>query len=183
LLLCVYHNTSHNWKTAPVKYNPHRINDRELWTEIRDTFNMDLMRPWSRLIGFKKVKSIVPISYSPNGVPLQTDPKDFPDSRQFRHAFHYPEQIRPDHYWVDWFTELDAGDKRQNGLEFVEGIWADKLLVVSILATIAIIVVSIVWCVLGGNLQTVFTVMSFVLTLIAAQVALAALYYQIVLSN
>ena len=100
---------------------------------------------------------------------MRTDPKDFPDSKQFKHAYHHPEEIRPEHFWVDWFTEFDAGDKRQNGLEFIEGLWADKLALLAILATIAIVVVSIVWCVLGGNLQTVFTVMSFVLTLVAGK--------------
>ena len=50
------------------------------------------------------------------------------------------------------------------GLEFQEGLWAEKLAIIAILITIAIIVVSIVWVVRGGDLQTVFTVMSFVLT-------------------
>lgn len=56
-----------------------------------------------------------------------------------------------------------------NGLEFVEGLYAEKLLGIAIIATIAIIVVCIVWCTLGGNLQTVFTVMGFVLSLIAGK--------------
>jgi len=34
----------------------------------------------------------------------------------------------------------------------------------TILIAIAIIVVSIIWCVKGGDLQSVFTVMGFVLT-------------------
>ena len=85
------------------------------------------------------------------------------------HAYHHPEHIRPDHRWVDWFVEFDADDKRTNGLEFVEGLYAEKLLGLAILGTIAIIVVSIVWSVKGGSLQTVFTVMGFVLTLIAGE--------------
>ena len=103
---------------------------------------------------------------TPNGVPVRVDPKDFPDSKQFLHAYHHPEHVRPDHHWVDWFVALDEGDQRTNGLEFVEGIWAEKLAFVAILASVAIVVVSIVWCVLGGSLQTVFTVMSFVLGLV-----------------
>ena len=106
---------------------------------------------------------------TPNGVPVRVDPKDYPDSKQFMHAFHHPDRIRPDHHWVDWFVALDEGDTRNNGLEFVEGIWAEKLVLVAILATIAIIVVCIVWCVLGGDLQTVFTVMSFVLGLVTGE--------------
>ena len=109
------------------------------------------------------------MQFSPNGVPLRTDPKDFPDAKQFKHAYHHPEEIRPDHYWVDWFTEFDAGDKRQNGLEFVEGLWADKLAVVAIIASIAIIGVSIGWSLAGGVLQTVFTVMGFVLSFVAGE--------------
>ena len=81
------------------------------------------------------------------------------------HAYHHADTIRPDHEWVDFFVRF--ADKNPNvpvGLEFVEGLWAEKLAAVAVLITIAIIVVSIVWCVKGGQLQTVFTVMGFVLT-------------------
>ena len=61
LLLCVFHATSHNWSREPYKFDPRRINDQELWTDIRNTFRMDLQKPWRRVFGFKKVKSIVPI--------------------------------------------------------------------------------------------------------------------------
>ena len=139
------------------------------------------------------------LQMTPNGVPVRVDPKDYPDSKQFMHAYHHPDRIRPDHHWVDWFVALDEGDTRTNGLEFVEGIWAEKLAAVAVLATIAIVVVCIVWCVLGGDLQTVFTVMSFVLGLVTgkvssgraqqirdadtfqAEIALVALYYQVTL--
>ena len=65
LLLCVLQSTSHNWKTEPVRFDPNRINDRELWEDIRDTFRMDMQKPWRRILGFKKVKSIVPIGVCP----------------------------------------------------------------------------------------------------------------------
>ena len=58
-----------------------------------------------------------------------------------------------------------------NGLEFKEGLWADKLAAIAIILTIAIIVASAVWCALGGDLQTVFTVMSFVLSGVAGESA------------
>ena len=122
------------------------------------------------------------------------------------HAYHHPDEVRPEHEWVDFFVRLDRSDERQNGLEFVEGLWAQKLAAIAIGFSIAIVTTSIVWCILGGNLQTVFTVMSFVLTLVAgkmaiyfrirhrhwlrllancctAQIALAALYYQVALPN
>jgi hypothetical protein len=179
LLLCVYSSYSEHWTTAPLRFNPHRINDRQLWTQIRTIFRTELQKPWRRILGFRKVKSIVPIGFTPNGVPTKTKPKDFPDAKTFRHAYHHPERIRPDHRWVDWFVELDASEERQNGLEFVEGLWTEKLAIIAVMFSIAIVVVSIVWCLLGGNLQTVFTVMGFVLTLVAAQIALVALYFQL----
>ena len=81
------------------------------------------------------------------------------------HAYHHPDRIRPAHDWVDWFTDFKASDRgKPVGLEFQEGLWAEKLAIIAILITIAIIIVSIVWVLKGGNLQTVFTVMGFVLT-------------------
>ena len=81
------------------------------------------------------------------------------------HAIHHPDSIRPVHDWVDWFTEFKASEHTKPvGLEFQEGLWAEKLAIIAILLTIAIIVVSIVWVIQGGVLQTVFTVMGFVLT-------------------
>lgn len=61
LLLCVYHHRSHKWATEPIRFNPNRINDIELWTDMRDIFRMDLQKPWQRFLSFNKVKSIVPI--------------------------------------------------------------------------------------------------------------------------
>ena len=102
-------------------------------------------------------------------MPIRTDPKDFPDSKQFMHAYHHPESIRPDHRWVDWFVDFDTNDRRPNGLEFIEGLWADKLAAIAVIFSVAIVVVSIVWTLKGGNLQTVFTVMGFVLTFVAGE--------------
>ena len=119
------------------------------------------------------------------------------------HAVHHPDRLRPAHDWVDWFTEFKAGDRgKPVGLEFQEGLWAEKLAIIAIVLTIAIIIVSIVWVIQGGQLQTVFTVMGFVLsgaageclwgfhgtdetalTCFAAEVALVALYFQVTTSN
>lgn len=150
ILLCVYHSYSEHWSTAPIKFNPRRINDRQLWTEIRYAFRTDLQKPWRRILGFKKVHSIVPIGFTPNGVPVKTDPKNYPDAKSFKHAYHHPERIRPDHQWVDWFVDFDANDTRQNGIEFVEGLWAEKLAIIAVMFSIAIVVVSLVWCILVG---------------------------------
>lgn len=120
------------------------------------------------------------------------------------HGYHHPDRVRRDHTWVDWFTQFKEENPKQTiGLQFVEGLWAEKLVAIALLITVAIIIVSVVWVVKGGDLQTVFTVMSFVLTGAAgkysftaallrkklyltrhadattAEIALVALYYQI----
>lgn len=87
--------------------------------------------------------------------------------------------MRTIHEWVDWFVEFEQNPDRTYGLEFVEGIWAEKLGILAIAVNIATIAVSIVWVIKGGNLQTVFTVMSFIITAVAADIALLALYYQV----
>ncbi|KAL9589462.1 MAG: hypothetical protein Q9203_001755 [Teloschistes exilis] len=217
MLLCVFHSpSSHSWRTAPLSFDRRRIDDRELWEDIRDTYRMELQMPWRRIFLLKRLKHIVPVTastpeklYSHNGVPCQQDPNKYPNSHTFMHGYHHPDRVRRDHIWVDWFTQFkDENPKQTIGLEFVEGLWAEKLVAIALVITIAIIIVSVVWVVKGGELQTVFTVMSFVLTGAAgkyfftaalrflrpakdklyltryadassAEIALVALYYQI----
>ena len=62
ILLCIYNSMKHNWKTTPITFNPERTNDRRLWTNIKDTFEMDLRGPFERWLGFRHVTSIVPIA-------------------------------------------------------------------------------------------------------------------------
>lgn len=104
------------------------------------------------------------LQFTRNDVPKRQDPKDLPGEHEFVHAYHHPTRLRTTHAWVDWFLDFQQDRDKTYGLEFVEGLWAEKLAVVAILVTLAIIVVSAVWCYYGGDLQTVFTVMGFVLT-------------------
>lgn len=86
------------------------------------------------------------------------------------HAFHHPRAFRSgDHAWVDWFADLKTDPDKSYGLDFIEGLWAEKLAALALAFFIAIIVVSIVWCIRGGVLQTVFTVMGFVLSGVAGE--------------
>lgn len=203
ILLCVYHSTEHGWRTEPLSFDPRRTTDRELWMEIRRIYRTELQKEWRRIFLFQKVRHIVPIEvreraralkdmpghndvehlmqYSPSGVPIRQDPKNFAYAHEFGHSYHHASQIRTQHEWVDWFVRFKSSPDKSYGLEFVEGLWAEKLAVFAILWTVAIIVVSAVWCALGGQLQTVFTVMSFVLGGVTALIALLALYYQVTL--
>jgi len=92
------------------------------------------------------------------------------------HAYHHPRDIHPSHEWIDFFTRLrDQDPSKTYGLEFCEGLWAEKLAAIAIFITVVVIVVSVVWSVRGQDLQTVFTVMGFVFTGAAGTYILLAL--------
>ncbi|KAI9719014.1 MAG: hypothetical protein M1828_006390 [Chrysothrix sp. TS-e1954] len=163
LVLSVFHSPVRGWRTEPVTFDPRHTTDQELWEDIRAAFRDDLEKWWRRVFLFKKLRYIVPIEYSSNDVPVRPDLKDFPDLHSFMHAFHHAHTLKSEHAWVDWFVEFKKDPNKQYGLEFKEQLWAEKLAAIAIFVTFAIIVTSVVWVVLGGDLQTVFTVMSFVL--------------------
>jgi len=63
------------------------------------------------------------------------------------HAYHHPERLKTRRQWVDWFAEYDATEAHTSyGLEFKEGLWAEKLAVFAIFVTVAIVAVCAVWC-------------------------------------
>ena len=62
LQLCVFHGApSHRWRTAPFTFDRRRDDDRELWEEIRRVYRDELQGVWRRILGFKKLKHIIPI--------------------------------------------------------------------------------------------------------------------------
>ena len=63
LLLCVFGSmTGHSWRTAPYSFDRRRINDPELWEDIRELYRHDLQNAWRRILLFKKLKLIAPIT-------------------------------------------------------------------------------------------------------------------------
>ena len=62
LQMCVFHGApSHRWRTAPFVFDRRRDDDRELWEEIRHIYRDELQGFWRRVLGFKKLKKIIPI--------------------------------------------------------------------------------------------------------------------------
>lgn len=63
LLLCVFHSpSSHSWRTAPLSFDKRRMDDRELWEDIRETYRMELQMAWRRIFLLKRLKHIVPVT-------------------------------------------------------------------------------------------------------------------------
>ena len=66
LQMCVFHGApSHRWRTAPFVFDRRRDDDRELWEEIRHVYRDELQGVWRRILGFKKLKKIIPIQVPP----------------------------------------------------------------------------------------------------------------------
>ena len=61
IVLCVFHGATKGWRTVPYTFDRYRINDEELWTDIRALYRNDLQKEWRRLLLFKRLKSILPI--------------------------------------------------------------------------------------------------------------------------
>ena len=62
LQLCVFHGApSHRWRTAPFVFDRRKDDDRDLWEDIRHIYRDELQGFWRRVLGFKKLKHIIPI--------------------------------------------------------------------------------------------------------------------------
>ncbi len=62
LLFCVFHGVpSHRWRTAPFTFDRRTTDDREIWEDIRHVYRHELQGMWRRILGFKKLKHIIPI--------------------------------------------------------------------------------------------------------------------------
>lgn len=61
IVLSVYQGVTAGWRTVPFTFNPYKINDEELWTDIRELYRHSLQKEWRRIFLFKRLKAIVPI--------------------------------------------------------------------------------------------------------------------------
>lgn len=61
IVLCVFHGATRGWRTVPYTFDKYRINDEELWTDIRALYRNDLQKEWRRLLLFKRLKALLPI--------------------------------------------------------------------------------------------------------------------------
>lgn len=87
------------------------------------------------------------------------------------HAYHHPGRIRRDKLWIGWLVHLkNSGDPGKSyGLEFVEGLWVEKLVHAGSFGSALMLIPTILWPLRGGELGIVFTVLSFVQSWISGE--------------
>jgi hypothetical protein len=78
-------------------------------------------------------------------------------------AYGNPEKITSDRDWVNWAFKLKQKDKRF-ALDFVEGWQGSRFIILGLVPWTSSFLMAIAWSSRGGDLQTVFTVASFMLT-------------------
>jgi hypothetical protein len=78
-------------------------------------------------------------------------------------AYRHPDQLASNDDWIRWVFRLRRRDKR-HALEFVEGWNTMRIAVAGTVPWLSSCIVGIAWTAAGGDVQSAFTVASFILT-------------------
>lgn len=79
------------------------------------------------------------------------------------YAYQNPEKLGIKDAWVQWVFHLRQRNKRQV-IELVEGWDATRIAIAGVIPWLSSCMIGIIWTAVGGDLQTTFTVASFILT-------------------
>ncbi|KAH0558413.1 hypothetical protein GP486_004926 [Trichoglossum hirsutum] len=149
------------------------MTDQEMFKLIRAEYNTHLLGFWRRWFTLKGLKSIQILKCVDNEQPTHVELDDSV-LQEIMFAYSNPEKITSSTDWVIWAFKLKQEDKRF-ALDFVEGWQASRFIVLGLTPWTISFLMAIVWSARGGNLQTVFTVASFVLTAASSLLALLAI--------
>jgi hypothetical protein len=100
--------------------------------------------------------------YKPNRRPEPVEIDDFTLQAVF-YAYQHSSEIETEHDWIDWVFRLRKPDHRY-ALEFVEGWNTTRIAIAGSLPILFSTLVGVIWTILGGDVQTTFTVAGFILT-------------------
>jgi hypothetical protein len=83
--------------------------------------------------------------------------------QEIMYAYRNPERLSSTDDWVQWAFRLRQKDRR-HALEFVEGWNTTRIAISGTVPWLSSCLVGIIWTAMGGDVQTAFTVASFILT-------------------
>lgn len=83
--------------------------------------------------------------------------------QEMMYAYRNPSKLKSKDEWVKWVFRLRRKDKR-HAIEFVEGWNTTRIAVAGTVPWLSSCLVGVIWAVIGGDIQTAFTVASFILT-------------------
>lgn len=79
------------------------------------------------------------------------------------YAFQHPDRLNSQDEWIQWVFRLRRQDRR-HAIEFVEGWNTTRIAIAGTIPWLSSCIVGIAWTAAGGDIQTAFTVASFILT-------------------
>jgi hypothetical protein len=102
------------------------------------------------------------VKYTPSARPEVVQLNDIV-LHEIMYAYLHPNRLSSEHKWIDWVFRLRKSDRR-HALEFVEGWDTTRIAITGSIPWTFSCIVGVVWAVRTGDVQTAFSVASFILT-------------------
>ncbi|OQE17832.1 hypothetical protein PENSTE_c019G09469 [Penicillium steckii] len=146
--------------------------DSQFFKTVKRTYDKKLRGIWRRLFSLKELREIRLVSFTP----LDHRPVPVYIPQYTKHdilfAYRHPEKLHSTDEWIQWIYKLRQPNQRY-ALEFIET-WSTLRIMIAVSTLLLLSTsVGVIWSILKDDIQTAFTIASFVLA--AGTVLLAAL--------
>ncbi|CAL3972858.1 unnamed protein product [Diplocarpon coronariae] len=191
IVLCVYRHSqkAFDYRFVPLRSSTdHRLDrasqhfttDLHVFQEMRRTYEKELRGRIRRFFSFKVPSTVRLLQYG-DGMFFRPDQEDDIFSSKFMRIWHNPKEELDgamDRYeWNRWLLQQKAlADELDMAVELIEDYVPDRIVLFLGMWLIVIAVLTAAWLIEGGEPGLVSTVMGFVLTFIAALVALTSVW-------
>ncbi|KAL6407419.1 hypothetical protein AUP68_10251 [Ilyonectria robusta] len=159
---------------SAIAANPHLIHtDAQFFDEIQRLFATEMSGFFRSYFSLKSLQAFRVLAYTPTTRPVVVPLDDFV-LQEMMYAYRNPSKLESKDEWVKWVFRLRRKDKR-HAIEFVEGWNTTRIAIAGTVPWLSSCLVGVIWAVIGGDIQTAFTVASFILTSSSIILALLAI--------
>ncbi|KAF2735619.1 hypothetical protein EJ04DRAFT_189418 [Polyplosphaeria fusca] len=138
------------------------VTDAQLFRRLRHVYRTDMAGFWRRWFSLKTLKRLRLLEYSETSRPTPVSMDDY-TMQEVLYAYNHPHDFSTETDWIEWVFRLRQPAKR-HALEFVEGWNGTRIAVLGSVPCMASTIVGCVMSVYGWDIQTAFTVATFILT-------------------
>jgi len=147
--------------------------DQQFFREMRKLFDGHMSSFTRRWLSLKTHKAFRILAYTPTTRPVVVPFDDFV-LQEMMFAYLNPDKVESTDDWIQWVFRLRRREKR-HAVEFVEGWNSTRIAIAGSIPWLSSCIVGIAWTAAGGNVQSAFTVASFILTSASIILALLAI--------
>ncbi|ROW03074.1 hypothetical protein VMCG_05749 [Cytospora schulzeri] len=148
-------------------------NNAKFFSEMRRLYKVKMCSPLRRYLSLKSLRAFRILAYTPTTRPIVVPFDDFV-LQEMLYAYRHPQTLEDNDEWIRWVFRLRRKDKR-HAVEFVEGWNTTRIAVAGTIPWLSSCIVGIAWAAAGGDVQSAFTVASFILTSSSVILALVAI--------